>query len=121
MSLPHIEPVPPCTTRADDHFQLLARLLDLESQAEVQQIRKAGQRRRGTGESLAGLIVVEETSGLGGRFIWTLAKRNRTVPLPWNRLKPGVPVLLSARRQEGRRLAWRRLRTQSPGAEGGLE
>ncbi len=98
MSLPHIEPVPPCTTRsADDHFRLLARLLDLESQAEVQRIRaRAGQQAEGTGESLAGLVVVEETSGLGGRFIWTLAKRNRTVPLPWNRLEPGAPVLLSA-------------------------
>ena len=83
-------------TDADDHFQRLAQLLNLESQAEVQQILdKAGQ-AEGTGDSLAGLVVVEETSGLGGRFIWTLAKRNRTLPLPWNRLEPGAPILLSA-------------------------
>ena len=84
-------------TDADHHFQRLACLLNLESQAEAQQILdKAGQQAEGSGDSLTGLVVVEETSGLGGRFIWTLAKRNRTVPLPWNRLEPGAPILLSA-------------------------
>ncbi len=39
---------------------------------------------------------MEETSGLGGRCILTLAKRNRTLSLPWNRLEPGSPVMLSA-------------------------
>src|SRR5262249_42513861 len=48
-----------------------------------------------TGESLIGLVVVEEDSGLGGRCILTLAKRNRSLPLPWNRLGPGTPVLLA--------------------------
>jgi ATP-dependent RNA/DNA helicase IGHMBP2 len=84
---------------ADQHFQRLARFLNLESQAEARQIlggpaNQAAAER--TGESLLGLVVIEESSGLGGRFILTLAKRNRTIPLPWNRLEPGAPVLLSA-------------------------
>ncbi|MSQ92990.1 MAG: DNA-binding protein [Gemmataceae bacterium] len=82
---------------ANDHFQRLARLLHLESQAEAQQIlENAGSAAERTGDCLVGLVVVEETSGLGGRFILTLARRNRTLQLPWNRLEPGAPILLSA-------------------------
>ena len=83
---------------ADDHFQRLARLLNLESQAEAQQIlddvAAGGAERRG--ESLVGLVIAGETSGLGGRYILTLVRRNRTLPLPWNRLEPGAPIVLSA-------------------------
>jgi len=90
----------------DDHFQRLTHLLNLESQAEAQQILEdAGQGAERKGDSLVGLIVAEEASGLGGRFILTLAKRNRTMPLPWNRLEPGTPVLLSALGKQGE--GWR--------------
>ena len=94
-----------CTAGSDsppdaaDHFQRLARLLDLESQAEAQQIlANAAQPSSAerNGDCLVGLVVIEETSGLGGRFILTLARRNRTLQLPWNRLEPGAPILLSA-------------------------
>lgn len=83
------------------HFQRLTRLLNLESEAEARQTLDAAQRlgaesAERTGETLIGLVIVEETSGLGGRCILTLAKRNRTQQLPWNRLEPGAPVLLSA-------------------------
>ncbi len=47
-----------------------------------------------TGKSLAGMIIADEDSGLGGRLVLTFAKRNRQ-PLPWTRLEPGTPVLLS--------------------------
>lgn len=81
----------------NDHFQRLARLLNLEAQAEARQIledaAQGGAER--TGNCLVGLVAAEETSGLGGRFILTLARRNRATPLPWNRLEPGTPVLLS--------------------------
>src|SRR5262249_29150407 len=36
-----------------------------------------------------------ESSGLGGRCILTLAKRNRDRSLPWTRLGVGTPVLLT--------------------------
>jgi superfamily I DNA and/or RNA helicase len=85
---------------AEDHFRRLSRLVELESDAEAVQAREAlallspADAER-TGESLISLVIVEEDSGLGGRCILTLAKRNRTLPLPWNRLGPGTPVLLS--------------------------
>jgi hypothetical protein len=85
---------------AEDHFQRLARLLELESEAEAQRLREGARRlppqeAERTGEALVGLTVVEESSGLGGRCLLTLAKRNRVQPLPLNRLEPGAPVLLS--------------------------
>jgi len=85
-------------TDANDHFQRMARLLQLESDAEarhlLENIRSASAER--SGESVVGLVIAEETSGLGGRCILTFAKRNRAVQLPWNRLEPGAPILLSA-------------------------
>src|SRR5262249_33433536 len=85
---------------ADDHFRRLSRLVELESEAEALQTREtlgrlAPAEAERTGESLIGLVIVEEDSGLGGRCLLTLAKRNRTLPLPWNRLGPGTPVRLA--------------------------
>jgi len=84
----------------EDHFQRLSRLVELESEAEARQTQETLGRlspaeAERTGESLIGLVIVEEESGLGGRVILTLAKRNRTLALPWNRLGPGTPVLLT--------------------------
>jgi superfamily I DNA and/or RNA helicase len=86
---------------SDDHFQRLARLLTIEAEAEALQAveclrRLPPEEAERTGDSLFGLVVTEESSGLGGRCLLTLAKRNRSVPLPWNRMEPGAPVLLSA-------------------------
>src|SRR5262249_7759354 len=91
-------PVGMKTPSPSDHFRRLARLLDLESQAEAQQIlEKAAQpAAEHSRDCLVGLVVTEESSGLGGRFLFTLARRMRSKPLPWNRLEPGAPVLLSA-------------------------
>jgi ATP-dependent RNA/DNA helicase IGHMBP2 len=93
----------------DDHFSRLAQLLSLESDAEAEQVRErlrnlssAESERRG--ESLTGLVITDESSGLGGRCILTLARRNRTLALPWHRLQPGAPVLLTA---EGAAEGWR--------------
>jgi superfamily I DNA and/or RNA helicase len=84
----------------EDHFQRLARLLELEARAETRQALERVQRlsaaeAEATGNCLAGLVVREEFSGLGGRCIVTLGKRNDGVPLPWTRLGVGSPVLLS--------------------------
>ncbi|MBX9682148.1 MAG: AAA family ATPase [Gemmataceae bacterium] len=79
----------------NDHFQRLARLLELESRAEADRILdEAGSSER-RGDSLSGLAILDETSGLGGRYIVALGKRNRALELPWNRLEPGTPVLLT--------------------------
>jgi len=84
-----------------DHFARLSRCLELEAAAEAQQALKSLQGLSAadaerTGKSLHGLVITDEDSGLGGRCILTLAKRNRSLSLPWNRLEPGAPVLLSA-------------------------
>src|SRR5262249_41897449 len=83
-----------------DHFRRLARLLELESQAEARQALEQAQRLSAaqaerTGNCLADLVILEESSGLGGRCLLTLGKRDRSQPLPWTRLQAGAPVLLS--------------------------
>jgi superfamily I DNA and/or RNA helicase len=94
-----------------DHFQRLAHLLKLESETEAQQTLETIRRlspaeAENCGDCLAQLVITEESSGLGGRCLLTFAKRNRSLRLPWNRLEPGAPVLLSqesAPRGEGLR------------------
>lgn len=77
----------------DDHFDRLARLLDLEAEAERQQAaRPSGD---GEGRALTGLVVRDEDAGLGGRLLLTFGKRDTAQPLPPTRLQPGSPVLLT--------------------------
>ena len=80
--------------------------LKLESQAEARQIDE--RRRRGTkadaersGETLLDLVITHHEPGLGGRTLLTLVKRNRTLRLPWNRLRVGAPVVLSPEDGDG--------------------
>jgi hypothetical protein len=96
----HVSGGQAASVEVDGHFGYLAHLLDLESKAEAtealrrQRDLSAADAER-AGDCLAGLIVVEESSGLGGRCLLTLAKRNRDLALPWNRLEPGAPVVLA--------------------------
>lgn len=95
---------------AEDHFHRLTRLLQLEAEAEAQQVRERLRRlapaeAERTGNSLVDLTVVEEYSGLGGRWLVTLAKRNRTLALPWTRLQAGSPILFAP--QGGTETGWR--------------
>ena len=83
-----------------EHFDRLARLLDLESRAESTRLSDRGSRlspadAERAGTSLIDLIVIDEDTGLGGRRLLQFVKRKR-VPLPWTRLDTGSPVLLSA-------------------------
>src|SRR5262245_37524794 len=64
---------------SDEHFQRLGRLIALESQAESQETAARAQRMSGAdaeraGESLVDLVIVDEFSGLGGRFLIRLVK-----------------------------------------------
>jgi ATP-dependent RNA/DNA helicase IGHMBP2 len=87
------------------HFERLARLLEVESRAEAQ---AAAQRSRQlspaeaerTGTSLVDLVIADDQTGLGGRYLLQLVKRNRA-PLPWTRLDVGSPVLLSPQTAKG--------------------
>src|SRR5262249_54855277 len=81
------------------HFTRLAKLLELERDAEarraVEMSRKlspAEAERSGT--ALVDMTIVDEEAGLGGRYILSLVKRSRE-KLPWTRLAAGRPVALS--------------------------
>ena len=95
----------------EDHFQRLARLLELESQAAAQQAAESAKRFSGadaerTGNSLVDLAVADEDTGLGGRYLVQLVKRRRS-PLPWTRLDVGSPVHLSPEAARKVSTGWR--------------
>jgi superfamily I DNA and/or RNA helicase len=82
------------------HFQKLTRLLELEAEAEKQQALRDMQRlspaaAEAAGGALTGLVIRDEDTGMGGRTLLTFGKRNQTLTLPWTRLGPGAPVILS--------------------------
>jgi ATP-dependent RNA/DNA helicase IGHMBP2 len=52
------------------------------------------------GDTLMDLVVDDHRTGLGGRFLVTLVKRNRTQNLPWNRFRVGSPVIASDELEE---------------------
>ena len=90
----------------EDHFQRLGRLLDLEAKAAAERTLGTGRRMPDAaaerlGTSLVELVIDDEDTSLGGRFLLTLVKRNRQLPIPWTRLGPGTPVLLSPMRSAG--------------------
>lgn len=84
----------------EDHFQKFSRLLDLETDAEAERL--AERSRLATqadaersGETLLDLAIVDHQPGLGGRTVIRLVKRNRSLQLPWNRLRVGSPVVIT--------------------------
>ena len=88
------------------HFDKLAHFLDLEAEAEKQEslrerTRLSPAEAESSGNSLIQLVIREENSGLGGRFLVTFGKRNQTLPLPWTRLGAGSPVLVAEERGGG--------------------
>ena len=48
------------------------------------------------GETILDLAIGDHQTGLGGRHLFTFVKRNRTLNLPWNRLRVGSPVLVTS-------------------------
>ncbi len=81
------------------HFEHLAHLLELEGAAEAQQLAEQARRQSGpeaerSGNCLVKLVIRDERPAFGGRVMATLAKRDQTQSLPWNRLGVGTPVFL---------------------------
>jgi ATP-dependent RNA/DNA helicase IGHMBP2 len=86
---------------AKTYFEQLVRWLELEGDAEIERLamrrlRQSIESVERSGDTLIDLVVEDEEPGLGGRQLLTLAKRNATQVLPWNRLRTGSPVILSA-------------------------
>lgn len=93
------------------HFELLSRLLDLESAAEAQRLAEQSARLTGdvaerSGLCLVALTIRDEQPAFGERVVITLGKRDLTRDLPWNRLGVGTPVLLAEENVAGQR-GWR--------------
>lgn len=85
----------------DQYFDRLLRWLDLESDAEKVRLAERRQLARGadaerTGEAMVDLRLADQRTGLGGRYLLSFSKRRSGQPLPWNRLKVGSPVVVSA-------------------------
>jgi ATP-dependent RNA/DNA helicase IGHMBP2 len=83
-----------------DHFENLARLVELEakaqserSRAELAALTQEGAER--SGRSLLDLVVADEQAALAGRVVLELKKRTEGAELPWNLMGTGSPVLLS--------------------------
>ncbi len=90
---------------AADHFARLTRLLELESEEEARQIamsaRLTPHQAEAGGTCLPGLVVRDGVPGMGGRFLVVLARKDGR-PLPWTRLGPGSPVVLTGRGEASR-------------------
>ncbi|MDA1230239.1 MAG: AAA domain-containing protein [Planctomycetota bacterium] len=90
---------------ADQHFANMHRWLGMEGEAERERL---AQRRKAqssdtaerTGETLLDLVIRTHTTGLGGRYLITMAKRRSPDRMPWNRFKVGSPILLSDNRDD---------------------
>ncbi len=85
---------------ATNLFSGLLTSLDHEAAAEAQEVARSSRRASGEaaekgGGTLLGLAIRDETSGFGGRVVVTLGKRDRRQELPWTRLNPGTPVVLT--------------------------
>jgi len=93
------------------HFERLKKLLELEAAAEAEQLAAQASKRTGaaaerSGNCLLRLAIRDEQPAFGGRVIATVAKRDQTQSLPWNRLGVGTPVLLTEEGVTGQR-GWR--------------
>ncbi len=90
----------------EEHFKQLRVWLDMESDAErkrmIERRRDRSQKNAEMrGDTLVDLVISDHRMGLGGRFLVTFAKRNRTLDLPWNRFRVGSPVIASEEATEG--------------------
>ena len=72
----------------------------MESEAEAARMvarQKSSNSRNAekSGETILNLVIEDNQTGLGGRYLMTLSKRGRQTVLPWNRLRVGSPIILS--------------------------
>lgn len=87
-----------------DYFERLVCSLDLEAEvatAETLRItrRTSGEQAEKSGTSLVDLSIRDEEAGMGGRVLVTFGKRDRRLELPWTRLHPGTPIVVSEQQQ----------------------
>lgn len=96
---------PTGVSTADEYFDRLLRWLALESDAERARLAQRRSLGRGadaerSGETLIDLVLADHRIGLGGRYLLSYRKRRDDAMLPWNRLKVGSPVIVSAHQDD---------------------
>ena len=84
----------------ESHFINMMECIALESKAEVarmaeRQKRLSAEHAERSGEAIIDLVIEDSRSGLGGRHLVQFCRRNRNRPMPWHRLKPGSPVVVT--------------------------
>ncbi len=84
----------------EDYFQRLIRMINLEAEAEKEEILKTHLRAElssaeSSGNSITHLTIREQNLGLAGRILNTFGKRNQNLSLPWSRIGSGSPVILT--------------------------
>lgn len=72
----------------------------MESEAERKRLMERRRNRNqsnaeNTGDTLVDLVISDHRPGIGGRFLVSFVKRNRSQNLPWNRFRVGSPVIVS--------------------------
>lgn len=85
----------------EDYFNRFRDWLDMESEAEKQRLADrrellSDSNAERSGGTILDLALDDYESGLGGRYLLTMVKRNRSIGLPWNRLRVGAPVVVTA-------------------------
>jgi ATP-dependent RNA/DNA helicase IGHMBP2 len=91
--------------QTDQHFAQLRNWLQMESDAERQRLAERRRTRNqanaeASGDALVELVITDHRMGIGGRFVITFVKRNRTQALPWNRFRVGSPIIVSDQEDE---------------------
>lgn len=71
-----------------------------ERLAQRRSVRSPAEAER-RGDTLLDLAIADHDAGLGGRFLLTFVKRNRTLPMPWHRFRVGSPVVISPDESDG--------------------
>ena len=84
----------------ESHFVNLIECIALESKAEVARMAErrkllGAQNAERSGESITDLAILDHRNGLGGRHLVQFGRRNRNRAMPWHKLKPGSPVVVS--------------------------
>lgn len=84
---------------SESFFKQQAKWLEMETQAETQQMAEAKQGPHDRSLGMSNLKRYQEDVGLGGSTLLTFGQRSRMQPLPITQLTVGTPVLVSE--QEG--------------------
>lgn len=85
----------------ESHFVQMIEWLAMEAEAERERLEQrirdqASANAEASGETLLNLVIRDHRPVLGDRVELRLERKTAGAPLPWHRLRPGAPVILSS-------------------------